>query len=189
MSTDTAQVMRVVDRCLDTARLSSETIPEVAAAAARAKADPQMRQAIAMLLATTTISTWTCWHRAMTAAREAGTTGSRELGHPCPENHDTAKPAHHTVMIDEHASSHCDQAAPFVQIFTSCETASRDVGAIDSRTPAALAELLLSAVAVEKSSLGTDRSRRLRNLAAHNDVAAAIRLSRQAADHQPETRK
>jgi len=84
MSTDTAQVMRVVDRCLDTARVSSGTSPEMAAAAARAKADPQMHQAIAALLATTAISTWTCWQHAMTAAREARTAGSRDLDYACP---------------------------------------------------------------------------------------------------------
>ena len=189
MSTDTAQIMRVVDRCLDTARFSSGTIPEVAAAAVRAKADPQMHQAIAALLATTAISTWTCWQHAMTAAREAAAAGSRDLDHSCPENRDTAEPVYYAVMVDGYPSSHCDEAAPFAQIFTSCEVASRDVGATDSRTPAALAELFLSAVAVEKSSLGTDCGRRLRNLAAHDDVLATIRLSRQLADPQSATRK
>lgn len=189
MSTDTAQIMRVVDRCLDTALLNGEAIPEVAAAAARVKADPQMRQAIAMLLATASTSTWTCWQRAITAAREAGTAGFRDLDYHCPENHDTAEPSHRTVLLDKHASSHCDEVAPFEQIFTSCEAASRDVGATDSGTPTALAELFLSAVALEKSSLGTVRGRRMRNLAAHGDVLAAIRLSRQIPDYPPETRK
>jgi hypothetical protein len=186
MSTDTAQVMRVVDRCLDTARFSSGTSPDMAAAAARAKADPQMHQAIAALLATTAISTWTCWQHAMTAAREARTAGFRDLDYSCPENHDTAEPTHYTVMLDEHGSSRCDEAS-FARIFTSCKAASRDTGATDSRTPAALAELVLSAVAVEKSSLGTDHSRRMRNRTAHGDVLAAIRLSHQPADHKPAT--
>lgn len=189
MNTDTAQVMRVVDRCLDTVRLSNETIPEMAAAAARAKADPQMRQAIAMLLATPAISTWTCWHRVMAAAREAREAGLRHLDCSSLGNDDAAELARHTLTLDKHDSQPCDQAAPLAQIFTSCKAASRDVGATDSRTPAALAELFLSAVAVEKSSLGTSRSRRLRNLAARDDVLASTRLSHQLADRQTKTRK
>lgn len=42
MITESSQVMRVLDRCLDTAGPGSGTEPGVVAAAARAKADPHM---------------------------------------------------------------------------------------------------------------------------------------------------
>jgi hypothetical protein len=40
MSTDSTQVMRVLDRCLDTAPTGSDTVPGMTAAATVAKADP-----------------------------------------------------------------------------------------------------------------------------------------------------
>jgi hypothetical protein len=46
----------------------------------------------------------------------------------------------------------------------------------------ALAQTLLAAVMLEMSSLGTDRSRELRNRAVHGDVAAVRVWSRRLAD-------
>lgn len=163
MSTDSTQVMRVLDRCLDTAGSDSGTVPGVAAAAARAKADPDMHHAITLLLAAVnTTSSWDCWRRALAAAREA-------------------QSGNYTCSLTER----CDRDSPIRRIFVSCEAASEATGEADRRTAAALAELFLAAIALESSSLGTDRSRKLRNLAAHSDVAAARALSRSMADRKP----
>lgn len=71
MTTDSSQVMRVLDRCLATARSGSERLPGVAAAAARAKRDPDMHTAISLLLgADDAAMSWETWRRAVAAARE-----------------------------------------------------------------------------------------------------------------------
>jgi hypothetical protein len=71
MTTDSSQIMRVLDRCLHDAGADSDNAPEVAAAAARAKADPGMHDAISLLLAEEhEASSWECWRRALATARE-----------------------------------------------------------------------------------------------------------------------
>ncbi len=64
MSTESIQVMRVLDRYLDTAGPGSGPGPGVAAAAARAKADPDVHDALSQLLAEecpeTSRESWRC---------------------------------------------------------------------------------------------------------------------------------
>jgi hypothetical protein len=197
MTTDSSQVMRVLDRCLDTAGPGSSTVPGVAAAAARAKTDLHMHLAISLLLAAEGGTTsWECAHHIMAAARESesGDRTSPPAGH-C----DSAAPGnflmfHRCEMAAGEAESgdrtsppagHCDSAAPAMLMFHRCEAASRAAGGADRRTALALAGVLLAAIVVERSSLGTARSRQLRNLVAHGDVAAARTLWRNLADCQP----
>ncbi len=167
MTTDSSQVLRVLDRCLDTAASDSDTVPGVAAAAAKAKTDPDMHQAISLLLAAEHgTPSWECAHHVMAAAQDA------ESGN-C------------ACSLAEH----CDSAAPALVVLNSCNAASRATSGADRGTALALAGMVLAAILLERSSLGTDRSRRLRNLVAHSDVAAALTLWRDLADHQPEARR
>jgi hypothetical protein len=161
MSTDGTQVMRVLDRCLDTARSGSGAVPGVAAAATFAKADPELRQAVAQLLDEEDgTSSREIWTTVMAAIREAE---SGTLNH----------------------IERCERTRPFSRILSSCTAASRAVSGADPRTASILAQTLLAAVMLERSSLGNDRSRWLRNSAAHGDVAAALALSRRLADCPP----
>jgi len=167
MSADSHQVMRVLDRCLDTAESDRDSAPDVAAAAARAKADPDMHAAISVLLAEERGAiTLECWRRALAIAREAG-----QSAWLCSFN------------------EHGDAASPVRQMFSSCHEASGVAGEPDAEVTVTLAQLFLAAIMVERSSLGDDRSRRLRNAAAHGDVAAAINAWRNLAAHKPETRR
>lgn len=84
-------------------------------------------------------------------------------------------------------ASHYDAGSPALRIVVRCQVASRAAGQDDMRTGRALWELLLAAIVVERSSLGTARSRQLRNLAAHGDVTAARALWRSLADRERET--
>lgn len=162
MSTDSAQVMRVLDRCVDTARSGSGTVPGVAAAAALAKADPDLHDAISRLLtAQDATSSWECWSGAMAATREAQSGNFARL-------------------------ERCGKTTPFSRLVRSCKAASRAAGAVDHRTAAILIEALLAGVMLEMSSLGNDRSRELRNRAVHSDVAAVRVLSRRSADRPAE---
>ncbi len=165
MSTDSTQVMRVLDRCLNTAGSGSGTVPGVAAAAAKAMTDPEMHHAISLLLAEGNATTrpWECWRRALAAVRE----GEAESGE-------------YTCSLAEC----CDGTTPIRQMLRSCETSSQAADEPDRGTAAALAELFLAAIVLEMSSLGTDHSRQLRNLVAHSDVAAARNLWRSMADQQ-----
>jgi DNA-binding CsgD family transcriptional regulator len=166
MSTDSTQVMRVLDRCLDTAGSGSGTVPGVAAAAAKARTDPEMHNAISLILAAGNVTTRSreCWRLALAAVREAG---SGE--YPC--------------SLAERCDGN-DGTTPIRRMLRSCQTASQAAGEPDRRTAAALAELFLAAIMLEMSSLGTDRSRQLRNLVAHSDIAAARNLWRNMADQQ-----
>lgn len=159
--------MRVLDRCLDTAGPGTGTDPGVAAAAARAKADPGMHDAISLLLAEEQETTsWQRWRRVLAAVRK------NESG-DC------------LLSLTER----CDNAEPIRQVFISCKAAAEVAGEPDHQTAAALAELFLAAVVMEMSSLGTDEGRRLRNLAAHSDVATALTLWRGLADRQAPDRQ
>jgi hypothetical protein len=167
MSADSHQVMRVLDRCLDTAESGRDTAPDVAAAAARAKADPDMHDAISMLLAEEQWTTrWECWRRALDAARQA-------------------EPGDSQCSFDER----CDDESPIKQVFISCHAASGVAGEPDAEVAGTLAQLFLAVIMVERSSFGDDRGRRLRNAAAHGDVAAAVYSWRNLAAPQPETRR
>jgi hypothetical protein len=162
MSADSRQVMRVLGRCLDTAEASTETDPQVAAAAARAMTDPDLHDAIAVLLVDENVTrSWSCMRRTVAALSEY-----RDLTN-CPDRH-------------------CDAGSSVVRIVSSCQAASRASGQDDIRTARALGELFLAAIVVERSSLGTAQSRQLRNLAAHSDVTAARVLWRSLADRQRE---
>lgn len=167
MSADSYQVMRVLDRCLDTAESGSDTTPYVAAAAARAKADPDMHDAISVLL-----------------AEEPGTT-TRECSRCALAFARQAEPDDSRPSFDEL----CDNTGPVKQVFSSCQAASGVGGEPDAEVAMTLAQLLLAAIMVERSSLGDDRSRRLRNAAAHGAVAAAVYSWRNLAAHKPETRR
>jgi hypothetical protein len=162
MSTDSTQVMRVLDRCLDTAPSSGGTAPGVAAAATFAKADPDLHKAIAQLLDTEdgTFS-WDCWSTVMAAVREA------ESGN--------------FASIER-----CEKTSSFRRIVRSCKAASQAADEPDHRTASILIEMVLAAAWLEMSSLGTDRSRQLRNRVVHSDVAAALASSRRLADRPPE---
>ncbi len=167
MSADSYQVMRVLDRCLDTAESDRDTAPDVAAAAARAKADPDMHDAISVLLAEEPgTTTWECWRRFLTAARQAEAADCMQC-----------------------SFERCDDASPVRQMFSSCHAASGVGGEPDAGVTVTLAQLFLAAIMVERSSFGDDRSRRLRNAAAHGDVAAAINAWRNLAAHKPPARQ
>jgi hypothetical protein len=168
MTTDSSQVMQVLDRCLDVAGTDSNAAPKVAAAAARAKADPDMHDAISQLLAEEQeASSWECWRRALATARKYE---SGDLV-PCSR------------------LQRCDTASPISQMFSSCVAASGAPGEPDSWDAAiTLAELFLGIIMLEMTSLGTDEGRRLRNRAAHGDVAAALTQWRNLADFPPESR-
>jgi len=153
MNTDSTQIMRVLDRCLDTARSGSNTAPGMAAAAACAKTDPELHHAISLLLAQENkTGSQECWTRAMATIRNAEPGSS-----PC---------------------SRSDRRDPITRILSICKTASRATGEADHQTATALAEMLLAAIMLETSSLGTNNARQLRNRAAHSDIAAARALSR-----------
>jgi hypothetical protein len=83
----------------------------------------------------------------------------------------------------------CDDASPVRQVFSSCHAASGVAGEPDAGVAVTLAQLFLAAIMVERSSFGDDRSRRLRNAAAHSDVAAAINAWRNLAAHKPRARR
>jgi hypothetical protein len=168
MTTDSSQVMQVLDRCLDVAGTDSNAAPKVAAAAARAKADPDMHDAISVLLAEEPgTTTWECWRRALAVARQAEPGDNLALY--CGECHDSVSPVR--------------------QVFSSCQAASGVAGEPDAVVAVTLAQLFLAAIMVERSSLGDDRSRQLRNAAAHGAVAAAVYSWRSLAAHGPETRR
>jgi hypothetical protein len=78
----------------------------------------------------------------------------------------------------------CEKTSLLKRIIRSCAAASRAASGADSTT-AILAQTLLAAVMLERSSLGADRSRDLRNRTAHSDVAAARASSRRLADSPP----
>ena len=167
MSADSYQVMRVLDRCLDTAESDSDTAPGVAAAAARAKADRDMHDAISVLLAEEPDApTLACWRRALATASQAGLSASLCSCNECG-----------------------DDANPIRQVFSSCHAASGVAGEPDAEVAVTLAQLFLAAIMVERSSFGDDRSRRLRNAAAHGDVAAAVYSWRNLAAHKPPARQ
>jgi hypothetical protein len=165
MSTDSTQVMRVLDRCLDSAPSSSGTAPGVAAAVDFAKADPDLHKAIAQLLHAVdeTISR-DCRSTAIAAVWEA--VREAESGN--------------FARIER-----CEETSSFGRIVRSCKAASRAAGETDHRTAAILIEMVLAAVMLEMSSLGTDRGRQLRNRVVHADVAAARALSLRLADRPP----
>jgi hypothetical protein len=163
MTTDSSQVMRVLDRCLDATESRSDTLPGVAAAVARAKADPRMHDAITVLLSEgNETELLECLRRALAVRAR----GSCNLPHA--------------------SAGHCDMGSAMRVIFMSCTNATRDTGQPDCWIAAALAELFLAAIALERSSLGTDQGRRLRNRVAHRDVAAAVTMCRSLADKKPE---
>lgn len=168
MTTDSSQVMLVLDRCLDIAWTDSDTGPKVAAAAARAKADPGMHEAISQLLAAEPeASSWACWRDALATAREY-------------------KPG---SLVRRSRIHRCDDDGPISQVFSSCVAASGAPGEPDSWNAAiTLTELFLGIVMLERTSFGTDQSRQLRNQAAHGDVAAALTQWRNLTDSPPETR-
>jgi len=167
MGADSHQVMRVLDRCLDTAESGRDTAPDVAAAAARAKADPDMHDAISVLLAEEPgTTTWECLLRFLTAARQTEAADCMQC-----------------------SFERCDNTGPVMQMFSSCHAASGVAGEPDAEVAVTLAQLFLAAIMVERSSFGDDRSRRLRNAAAHGDVAAVINVWRNLAAHKPETRR
>lgn len=167
MTTDSCQVLWVLERFLDTTESDSDTAPRLVAAAARAKADPCMHYAIlGMLAEEDQASSWGWWRSSLATAREG--------------EHDDL-PASFT--------EHCDEASPIGRMLSSCVAASRTAGEPDGWTAVALAELVLGIIMLEGSSFGTNRSRKLRNQAAHGDVATALTRWRSFADHQPEARR
>jgi hypothetical protein len=159
MTTDSRQVMRVLDRCLDAAGSGSNSAAAVAAAVARAKLDPGLRAAITVLLTEGDEAESLEAVRRVLAVRARG---SGDLPHAAPGND--------------------DMGGPVRRIFISCTEATRAAGEPDCWAAAALAELFLAAIALERSSLGTDRGRELRNRVAHGDVAAAVTMCRSLAD-------
>ena len=204
MSTDSSQVMRVLDRCLDTAGPDSSTVPGVAAAAAKAKTDPDMHEAISLLLAAEGETTsWDCARHIMAAAREAESGNCRSsLAERC----DSADPgivvlssrAHQFISAAGEVESgncrpslaeRCDSVGPAIVVLNSCMAASRATSEADCRTAVTLAGMLLAAIVLERSSFGTDQSRQLRNWAAHGDIATARTLWRRLPGRQPVARQ
>jgi len=166
MSADSHQVMRVLDRFLDTAGSGRGTAPDVAAAAARAKADPDMHDAISVLLAEQAEDFAVFWNRGLAAVTQADAEDCMQC-----------------------SFERCANTGPVRQVFSSCHAASGVAGEPDAEVAVTLVQLFLAAIMVERSSFGDDRSRRLRNAAAHGDVAAAINAWRNLAAHKPETRR
>jgi hypothetical protein len=154
--------MRVLDRCLDIAGPDSSTVPGVAAAAAQARTDPDMHRAISVLLA-------------VEGESEAAVLKHMRLIMTVATHAD----ADHIRSIAELR----DLESPAIQVFSSCQAASRAADASEPRTAVVLAGMLLAAVVVEKSSLGGGQCRQMRNRVVHGDVTAALSTWRGLYDH------
>jgi hypothetical protein len=158
MSADTMQVMRVLERCVGAAE-GSGAAPGVAAAAARVKADPRMHAVIWLLLSEQRDEialSWGSWRRALADAREAGS---------CELLNNLAR---------------CPGAGHMREMISGCQEAAGQAG---PRTTATLAEMLVSIIMLESTSLGSDRSRDLRNSTSSRDAAAAVTAWRNSAVH------
>lgn len=192
MSADSYQVIRVLDRCLDTAESDSDTTPDVAAAAARAKADPDMHAAISVLLAEEpgTTTCVECCGRFLAFVRQAEPGDSlRSFDELCDNTGHVRQVFSSRQAASGVGGERCDEASPIRQVFSSCQAASGVAGEPDAEVAVTLTQLFLAAIMVERSSLGDARSRRLRNAAAHGAVAAAVYSWRNLAAHKPETRR
>jgi hypothetical protein len=163
--------MRVVDRCLDTAS-TGETGADLTAAAARASTDPALHQAISGLL---TIDfgacQWNSWRHAMSIA-------TQEFPH-CEADDCESADLHIFTVSDSDcaAAGECEQALPLTDLFTRCAIASRELARPGNQTARVLFQLILTAVALERSSLGDRRARRLRGTVPTSDIMWALRRS------------